>query len=145
MNAKAEKYSKFLQEKNIRAFRQEELKDRLNTVVYRSFLGVEGQNLPLWVGVDNSIFVMIHVRLGSKLLNEKNEKALLRHFNAMNSKFKVFKYSANQAGDVLLESCLTVSEEAFQPEMVHVVLDVMLKHLSQEYTAFMRLVWERKE
>lgn len=145
MNAKAEKYSRFLQEKNIRAFRQEELKDRLNTVVYRSFLGVEGQNLPLWVGVDNSIFVMVHVRLGSKLLNEKNETALLRYFNNMNAKYKVFKYSANAAGDVLLESCLTVSEEAFQPEMVRVVLDVMLKHLSQEYTALMRLVWERKE
>lgn len=145
MNAKAEKYSKFLKEKNIRVFRQEELGDRLGAVVYRSFLNVEGQNLPLLIGIDKSVFVMMRVRLGTKLVNEKNETALLRHFNSMNAKYKVFKYSANAAGDVVLESCLTTGEENFRPELVHVVLDLMLKHLREEYTAFMRLVWESKE
>lgn len=141
MNVKAEKYNKFLQEKNIKFFQSDEIKDEMNSVVYRSFLEVNGQNLPIWIGIDDSIYVMIHVRLGVKLLKDTNKEALLTYFNALNSRYKVFKYYANNQGDLIIESCLATSNDAFVPEMIHVIIDVILKHLIKEYPVLMKTVW----
>ena len=48
MDSKAVKFEKFLNEKEIKCFQKEEIKDELETVVFRSFMEVEGQNLPMY-------------------------------------------------------------------------------------------------
>lgn len=143
MNVKAEKYSNFLKEKGINFFNVEDRgQEEMHPVVYRSFMEINGQNLPVWVVIDDSIYMMIHVRLGSKLLKDANKAALLDYFNNMNAHYKVFKYYADAEGDVLLESCISVGPvESFEPEIIHVVLDVIVKHLTKEYATLMKLVW----
>lgn len=143
MNVKAEKYNKFLKEKGINFFNIEDReKDEMHPVVYRSFMEINGQNLPVWIVIDDSIYMMIHVRLGSKLLKDGNRVALLDYFNSMNAHYKVFKYYADGDGDVLLESCISVGPvDSFEPEIIHVVLDVIVKHLTKEFATLMKLVW----
>ena len=61
----------------------------------------------------------------------------------MNGKYKVFKYYITDNGDICLDSCLTDTEESFDPRLVHTVIDVILRHLTEEYPNLMSLVWAK--
>ena len=64
MNNKAEQFNSFLEEQKIKVFQMEELEgNEQHTVVFRSFLGVEGQQLPTIVIIDDSIFSIIRVQI----------------------------------------------------------------------------------
>ena len=65
MNKKAEKFEKMLVENSTpeidltKIFQKEERKDELNTVLFRSFMQIEGLQLPLVVILDNSIYTIV--------------------------------------------------------------------------------------
>ena len=141
MNAKAKQYLDFLGTNKITCFTAAMPSDRPNTVIFRSFLTVEGENLPMWVEIDDTVFVMVYVRLCTKPVSQKKRSELLDYFNEMNSRFKVFKYTINKAGEFLLVSCLPAPDDAFSPQMVNGVLDLILKHVEDTYASLMRIVW----
>ena len=92
MNKKAELFNAYLQERNITAFQMEEVADQLNTVVFRSVIAVEGQELPTLVITDDSIFTMIRVRVANAALKEENKANITEAINKMNAQYKIFKY-----------------------------------------------------
>lgn len=142
MNIKAEKFNRFLQEKNITCFQTQVIPDNdMHPVVYRSFMEVNGQNLPTMLVIDDSIYVMLQVRVGAGLVKESNRAAVLAHINELNANFKVFKYYAAENGDIVIESCIPSTDNEFVPDMVHAVIDVVLKHLNEEYPRMMKVVW----
>ena len=62
MNKKAENFKKYLDEKDIKAFTVDEIKDdQFQTVVFRSAADINGNRLPLIVILDTSIYGMIRV------------------------------------------------------------------------------------
>ena len=129
--SKAEKFDKFLEENKITCFSKEEVKNDLHTVVYRAHMEVSGQMLPTMVVADDSIYTMIQVRVAASVVNEGNKQAVL------------FKYYVADNGDICLDSCLTDTEESFDPRLVHTVIDVILRHLTEEYPNLMSLVWAK--
>lgn len=141
MNTKAEKFNKFLEEKNITCFQTQEVEGDMHPVVYRSFMEVNGQNLPTMLVIDDSIYVMLQVRVGAGLVKDANKAAVLEHLNALNENYKVFKYYVADNGDIVIESCIPTTDDDFVPEMVHAVIDVVLKHLNDEYPKLMKVVW----
>lgn len=141
MNTKADKFNKFLEEKNITCFQTQEVEGDMHPVVYRSFMEVNGQNLPTMLVIDDSIYVMLQVRVGAGLVKDANKAAVLEHLNALNENYKVFKYYVADNGDVVIESCIPTTDDEFVPEMVHAVIDVVLKHLNEEYPKLMKVVW----
>lgn len=141
MNIKAEKFTNFLNEKNINVFQIQEAEGDMHPVVYRSAMEVEGQNLPTMLVIDDSIYVMLQVRVGAGLVKEKNKAAVMEHLNSLNENYKVFKYYANANGDIVIESCIPTTDDEFMPELVHAVIDVVLKHLNEEYSKLMKTVW----
>ena len=141
MNAKATKFNAFLQENNINCFQAQAIENEMHSVLYRSFMEVNGQNLPTMVVVDDSIYVMVQVRVAGAVIKEANRTAVMEHINALNEKYKVFKYYINEAGDIVIESCIPSTDEDFVPGLVHAVIDVVLKHLQEEYPRIMKLVW----
>lgn len=141
MNEKATKFNTFLQENNINCFQAQEVANEMHSVLYRSFMEVNGQNLPTMVVVDDSIYVMVQVRVAGAVIKEANRTAVMEHINALNEKYKVFKYYINEAGDIVIESCIPSTDEDFVPGLVHAVIDVVLKHLQEEYPRIMKLVW----
>ncbi len=141
MNVKAEKFSKFLDEHGIKVFRAEEAEGELHPVVYRSAMEVERQNLPTMLVIDDSIYVMLQVRVGDKLIKETNKAAVMEHINSLNEKYKVFKYFITDNGYIVIESCIPSTDEQFVPEIVHAVIDVVYKHLNEEYSKLMKTVW----
>ncbi len=141
MNAKATKFNEFLQANNITCFNAQEVANEMNSVLYRSFMEVNGQNLPTMVVVDDSIYVMVQVRVAGAVVKEGNRTAVMEHINKLNEKYKVFKYYINDNGDIVIESCIPSTDEDFVPGLIHAVIDVILKHLVEEYPLIMKNVW----
>ena len=141
MNLKAQKFTNFINERNINVFQMQELDGDMHPVVYRSAMEVGGQNLPTMLVIDESIYVMLQVRVGAGLVKESNRAAVMEHMNSLNENYKVFKYYANENGDIVIESCIPTTDEEFMPELVHAVIDVVLKHLNAEYPKLMKTVW----
>ena len=141
MNLKATKFTNFINERNINVFQMQEIDGDMHPVVYRSAMEVGGQNLPTMLVIDDSIYVMLQVRVGAGLVKESNKAAVMEHMNSVNENYKVFKYYANENGDIVIESCIPTTDEEFMPELVHAVIDVVLKHLNEEYPKLMKTVW----
>ena len=141
MNLKATKFTNFINERNINVFQMQEIDGDMHPVVYRSAMEVGGQNLPTMLVIDYSIYVMLQVRVGAGLVKESNKAAVMEHMNSLNENYKVFKYYANENGDIVIESCIPTTDEEFMPELVHAVIDVVLKHLNEEYPKLMKTVW----
>ena len=141
MNLKATKFTNFINERNINVFQMQEIDGDMHPVVYRSAMEVGGQNLPTMLVIDDRIYVMLQVRVGAGLVKESNKAAVMEHMNSLNENYKVFKYYANENGDIVIESCIPTTDEEFMPELVHAVIDVVLKHLNEEYPKLMKTVW----
>ena len=141
MNLKATKFTNFINERNINVFQMQEIDGDMHPVVYRSAMEVGGQNMPTMLVIDDSIYVMLQVRVGAGLVKESNKAAVMEHMNSLNENYKVFKYYANENGDIVIESCIPTTDEEFMPELVHAVIDVVLKHLNEEYPKLMKTVW----
>ncbi|MBQ8418211.1 MAG: YbjN domain-containing protein [Phascolarctobacterium sp.] len=141
MNVKATKFNEFLQANNITCFNAQAIENEMHSVLYRSFMEVNGQNLPTMVVVDDSIYVMVQVRVAGAVVKEGNRVAVMEHINALNEKYKVFKYYINENGDIVIESCIPSTDEDFVPGLIHAVIDVILKHLQEEYPQIMKNVW----
>ena len=142
MNKKAQIFQEYLQEKNITCFQVQEVpNDELNTVVFRSSIEVEGQQLPTLVITDSSIYTMIRVRVANAALKEGNETELLKAIGKLNSHYKIFKYYFAEDGALILDSYLLEKPEELDGDMVYTVLDIIVKHLLAEYKNIMKLIW----
>ncbi|WP_455653024.1 hypothetical protein [Phascolarctobacterium sp.] len=84
---------------------------------------------------------MIQVRVAAGVVNGGNREAVLAHLNELNKKYKVFKYYEGDNGDICLDSCITTTDEGFEAPIIHTVIDVILKHLTEEYPVLMSKVW----
>ena len=142
MNKKAQLFQEYLQEKNINCFQVQEVpEDTLNTVVFRSSIEVEGQQLPTLVITDSSIYTMIRVRVANQALKEGNEEALIKAINKINAQYKIFKYYFAEDGALILDSYLLEKPEELDGDMVYTVLDIIVKHMLAEYKNIMKLIW----
>ena len=142
MNKKAEAFQEYLQAKNITCFQvQEVAEDPLNTVVFRSVIAVEGQELPTLVVLDDSIYSIVRVRIIGNALKEENETALVKAINGLNAQYKVFKYYFAQDGALMLDCCLPSRVDVLDGDMVYTILDVIIQHLQGEFKNIMKLVW----
>ena len=142
MNKKAQLFQEYLQEKNINCFQVQEVpEDALNTVVFRSSIEVEGQQLPTLVITDSSIYTMIRVRVANQAFKEGNEEALIKAINKINAQYKIFKYYFAEDGALILDSYLLEKPEELDGDMVYTVLDIIVKHMLAEYKNIMKLIW----
>ena len=147
MNIKAEVFNKYLEEKGIKAFQVEEIADDAqHTVVYRSHIEVEGQQLPTLVLLDDSVFSMVRVQVAPQALTEENELELQRLASEYNMKFKPFKLYFDQNGALVLDVCLLTpgqKEEDFTQlgDEVYGMFDVLIKFLEENYRGWMKKIW----
>ena len=116
--SKAAKFDEFLSSNNINCFSKEEIDNEMHSIVYRA-----------------------HMRVAAGVVNAGNREGVLMHINEINKKYKVFKYYEGDNGDICLDSCITTTDEGFEAPVIHTVIDVILKHLVEEYPVLMRKVW----
>ena len=130
---KAEKFDKFMQEREVGGFHKEEYDDQFRTVIYFSRMEIAGQQQFVQVQLNDSIYGMIKVLLGRKVVNENNEKELLKYLNQLNHRFGAFKYVITPDGNLELDCSLVANDETFDPEVIIVMLlNVIQPHLESE-------------
>ncbi len=141
MNKKAEKFKNYLAEKEIKVFEIDELDDQQQTVVFRSSITTEGQQLPTIVVLDESIFAMVRVQISTKALTDSNQLDLLKLINEESASYKPFKVYLNDAGDLILDVCLIVDEE-LKGDTIYTMFSFIIDYLDKNYRKFMKCVWQ---
>lgn len=142
MNNRAEQFEKFLNEKEIKCFNINEIKDdKFNTVVFHSNININGQQLPTLVILDDSIYGMIRVFVAPKVLNKDNEKELRIAINELNKTYKSFKYYFDNEDNLILDCCVLLNEVEKEGNLIYTMFDVIIKHLNNEYKNLMQLIW----
>ncbi len=142
-NVKADKFDAYLKANGLNFFFRDPVPNDPNgTVVFKSNIEAEGQKLPVGVITDNTIYTIIRVQIGTGLVKDSNRERFNAFLNELNRGYKVFKYVAADDGTVYLDSCIPSSNEAFDPQIVRVVLDVIVNHLQEEYKTIMKKVWD---
>ena len=130
---KAEKFDKFMKEREVSGFHKEEYDDQFRTVVYFSGLQTAGQQQFVQVLLNDSIYGMIKVLVGHKAVNEENRGRVLEYLNQLNQRFGAFKYIVTPDGNLELDCSLIANDETFDPEVIMVMLlNVIQPHLESE-------------
>ncbi|MBQ1867052.1 MULTISPECIES: hypothetical protein [Selenomonas] len=146
MNKKAEAFQNYLDadENKKTAFQREEVKeDTQKTVVFRSHIVVEGQQLPTVVILDDSVFSMIRIQVSPQAKTEENELKVLKMANEFNLKYKPFKLYFDAAGSLILDVCLLTPGEDFSElgDEIYGMFDVLINFLNESYRPIMKEIW----
>lgn len=130
---KAEKFDEFIKEHDVRGFHKEEYDDQFRTVIYYSGLQAGGQQQYVQVLLNDSIYGVIKVLVGHKVLTEENKGRVLEYINGLNERLEAFKYVVTQDGHLELKCSLVADEARFDPELILVMLlNVIQPHLESE-------------
>ena len=78
------------------------------------------------------------------MIKDTNRDEILSYMNELNREYKVFKYYVTEEGDICLDSCVTSVAEEFNSEMIYMILNVILEHLVEHYSTFMKKIWSEK-
>lgn len=141
MNRKAEAFKEYLKEKDIKVFAIEELEgDEQKTVVFRSHITVEGQQLPAIVILDESIFALVRVQITPRAMTDENHFELLKKVNEESSAYKPFKLYLNQSGDLMLEVCIVIEDE-LKGDTIYAMFALIIDYLNTNYRTFMKCIW----
>lgn len=145
MNKKAEAFKSYLEEHEYtNNFQVNEVQDdNLNTVVFRSNITVEGQQLPTFVVLDDTAFSLIHIQISPQCRTEENELAVLKIANDMNQKFKPFKLYFDQVGSLMLDICLLAPGDDYSQlgAEVYGMFEIVIDYLNNNYRPIMKEIW----
>ncbi|MCQ2373907.1 MAG: YbjN domain-containing protein [Phascolarctobacterium sp.] len=142
MNKKAELFKAYLEENKITCFTMQEINDERGSVVFRSTISVEGQQLPTIVILDNSFISTVRVFVAANAVREENEKTLLQMINKMNAQQKIMKHYFAEDGSLVIDYTQTSKAEELDAQlMMFVILEVIVKHLEAQYKEIMKQVW----
>ena len=94
---------------------------------------VEGQTLPLFIVVNNSVYTYLQAHLVT--LTEEKKAATLSYLNELNNEFNMLKYSINPQGNVILTFSIPAGDDKFDPALVFALVDQLKAHLDTHYSA----------
>lgn len=144
MNKKAESFKKFLDENKLTWFGVEEIPDdKVHTVLFRSVVEINGQNLPVLLVLDDSIYGIVRVVIAPKVLTKENSASLHEAINKLNKTYKAFKYYFDDAGNLILDCSLLCDSETVKGDFIcSFFANVVIKHLKDEYKNLMKQIWQ---
>lgn len=137
MNNKATKFQEYLTTNNITGFNSEEFNDEFNTVMFRSRIVIKGQELPMAIILDDSIYRMIRVQLVSSI---ENSEKVVSYLNKLNAKYKSYKFYLTEQNNLILDSCIMGKDED-ESEIIIAVLNNIIRQMQDEYSELMNVVW----
>lgn len=140
-NSKANKFKEFLADNGITCFGVQDMNDEVHSVIFRTNLEVSGQQLPVIFVTDDSLHTSLQVRVVPEAVQTTNSQSVLAYVNELNRTYKSFKYFIGEDNALILDVCLTAVPEQFEPQLVSLTLDIILRHLQAEYSVIMRKIW----
>lgn len=108
--------------------------------IFRSLLNIEGQNLPVFIVLNNSIYSFIQVHLVT--IPEEKRTKCLPFLNELNEKYSMLNYFINSQGNIVLNCNVTALDNNFEPAIFIALIDQIILHLQDNYSDLMKKVWE---
>ncbi|WP_303691943.1 hypothetical protein [Megamonas hypermegale] len=139
MNNKAAKFQEYLTANNITGFNHEEFSDEFHTVMFRSRIVIKGQEIPMAIILDDSIYRMIRIQLVSSV---ENTTEVVSYLNKLNAKYKSYKFYLTEQNNLILDSCVMGKDED-ESEVIIAVLNNIIKQMQDEYSDLMHVVWSK--
>ena len=102
---------------------------------------IEGQTLPLFIVVNNSVYTYLQAHLVT--LTEEKKAATLSYLNDLNNEFNMLKYSINPQGNVILTFSVPAGDDQFDPALVFALVDQVKAHLEAHFAALMEKIWSK--
>ena len=90
---------------------------------------------------DDTLHAPLQVRVVAAAVQGVNTLSVLTYVNELNRTYKSFKYFISEDNALILDVCLTSVPEQFEPQLVSLALDVILRNLVEEYPVIMRKIW----
>ena len=102
---------------------------------------IEGQTLPLFIVVNNSVYTYLQAHLVT--LTEEKKAATLSYLNDLDNEFNMLKYSINPQGNVILTFSVPAGDDKFDPALVFALVDQVKAHLEAHFAALMEKIWSK--
>lgn len=141
MNAKTLKLKEFFKANKMEMFQDQNVGDEAETTIFRSRMQVKGQLLPFAILVDRTVYTLIQVQLAPAVATGEAFGKIAKFMNDCNNRYRLFKFTISEAGDLLVNATLTFQDEKFEPALLNAILAEIVKFLDAEYAALMEKVW----
>ena len=133
MSTKAELFQAYLDEKELKMFSRQDMKDEMNTAVFRTAFGVDGQDVPAVIVVDDSAFCMVQVHLAANALTDDNRVKMFETMNTWNAGLKPFKFIVDSHNNLVMVCCLLNADGQMDGDKVNAMMNTILDYLTKEY------------
>lgn len=134
-------FQKYLEDNHIGGFGLQDFQNDVHAQAFRSNLPVEGQNLPFMILLDDSVYTMLQVQVASSIAVGDKRARICEYLNDLNEQYRMLKYSADAAGNVLLTCCIPAGVPHFEPALVIAILNQIQGHLNALYPEIMKNLW----
>lgn len=139
MNNKATKFQEYLTANNITGFSHEEFEDEFHTVMFRSRIIIKGQEIPMAIILDDSIYRIIRIQIVSSV---ENTTKVIEYLNKLNAKYKSYKFYLTEQNNLILDSCIMGKNED-ESELLIDMLNNIIQQMQDEYSDLMNVVWSK--
>lgn len=140
----AQKYKEFLIKNNLDIFEIEEVADSHKSVIFRAAIGVKGQQVPVCVIFDNTIYAIVRVNIAAKAVNDTNADEINNYIRLLNYQTKLFKYYLTPDTTIIMDACIPIIPAAFSPDLIQLILNVVIQEIESIYPKFMKLIWSNQ-
>lgn len=111
-----------------------------NTKIARSFFLIEGQQLPMGVVMNDTIYTYIQVIVAPKV-KEDRQASVNAYLNTLNEQFPMLKYHIDGASQVVLTCSVPADDDSFNPALIFALIDQVQGHLVESYADMMKELW----
>ena len=102
---------------------------------------IEGQTLPLFIVVNNTVYTFIQAHLVT--ITEEKKEATLSYLNDLNNEFNMLKYSINPQGNIVLTFSVPAGDSQFDPALIFALVDQLKNHLETHFSGLMEKIWSK--
>lgn len=136
-------FQKYIEDNNIHGFALQDFRNAVHAQAFRSNLAVEGQNLPFMILLDDSVYTILQVQIAASIARGEKREKICAYLNDLNEQYRMLKYTADAAGNVLLTCCIPAGVPHFEPALVIAILNQIQGHLNAVYPEIMKKLWEK--
>lgn len=137
VQSKDKAFQKYLDSNKISGFGKQYAGEKGEVVLYRSNLQIQGKPIPFMIVLDNSVYAVIQFQVADGIVAKEKKDRISSYFNDLNNRYRMLKFTCDEAGNVLLTVSIPAGAQYFDPTLVIALLDEVEKLLSAEYEDLM--------
>lgn len=133
-------FQTYLDNHKISGFGKQYAGENGEIVLYRSNLNVKGTTIPFMILLDNSVYTVLQFQVAAGVVKEEMREKLALYFNDLNNQYRMLKFTADAAGNVILSVSIPAGAPHFEPALVIALLNEVEKLLNDEYEKLMKKI-----